>query len=81
MRNLRRHWNFCSVCLHPQRESIQTDFVNWEQVEVIVRRYGVCRSAVYRHAHGVGLFEQRQKNIRRALKKLCLERRGGKSKR
>lgn len=69
--SFRRHWNLCSVCHCPQRESIEAEFVMWEQVEVIGRRYGVGRSAVYRHAHATGLFPQRQRNISKALQRLC----------
>jgi len=74
--NLGRHQRNCAVCPHVEREEIETDFIAWRSPAAIAVEYGLSdRASVYRHAHAVGLFPKRQRNIRAALEKI-IERAG-----
>ena len=69
--NLGRHAAACKVCSHPQQEEIERDFINWESPASIAKQYGLRdRSSVYRHAHALGLFSKRGRNVRAALEKI-----------
>lgn len=71
-----RHAAECKICSHPQREEIERDFVNWRSPGSIAKQYGLRnRASVYRHAHALGLFPKRQRNVRAALEKI-IERAG-----
>ena len=50
--------------------------MNWWSPASIVKQFGLRnRSTVYRHAHALGLFSKRQRNVRAALEKI-IERAG-----
>ena len=69
--SLGRHQRNCSVCAHEQREEIEAAFIGWRSPKVIAEEYGLAdRASVYRHAHALGLFPKRQKNIRAALERI-----------
>jgi len=69
--NLGRHKRTCSVCAHPNRGEIEADFIAWRSPAAIAEEYGLAdRTSVYRHAHAVGLFAKRQRNIRAALERI-----------
>lgn len=69
--SLGRHKRNCSVCAHPQLEEIESAFVAWRSPAAIAEEYGVAdRASVYRHAHALGLFPKRQRNIRAALERI-----------
>jgi hypothetical protein len=69
--NLGRHQRNCSVCAHQQREEIEVAFIGWHSAAAIAEEYGLAdRTSVYRHAHALGLFPKRQKNIRAALERI-----------
>jgi len=69
--NLGRHKGNCSVCCHPNRVEIEADFISWRSPSAIAGEYGLPdRSSVYRHAHALGLFAKRQRNIRAALERI-----------
>src|ERR1039458_5929290 len=69
--NLGRHQRACSVCAHQQREEIEAAFIGWRSPAAIAEKYGLAdRASVYRHAHALGLFPKRQKNIRAALERI-----------
>jgi hypothetical protein len=62
--------------LHTQCAAIEADFVSWRSPAAIASEYGLAdRTSVYRHAHAVGLFAKRQRNIRAALERI-IERAG-----
>ena len=65
--NLGRHQAQCSICLHPNCKEIEEYWIDWGHISHIECVYGVSRDAMYRHAHALGLFEKRRKNITRAL--------------
>ena len=74
--NLGRHAAVCKICTHTQREEIEHDFINWFSPASIAKQYGLRdRSSVYRHAHALGLFSKRGRNVRAALEKI-IERAG-----
>jgi hypothetical protein len=74
--SLGRHKRSCSVCAHPQCEEIEGAFVSWRSPAELAKEYGLAdRSSIYRHAHALGLFEKRRRNIRAALEKI-IERSG-----
>ena len=59
------------MCSHQQWEEIQTAFIGWRSPAAIAQEYGlVDRASVYRHAHTLGLFQKRQRNIRSALERI-----------
>jgi hypothetical protein len=71
-----RHSRKCTICNHPERESIDEDFLHWARSERIVRDYNLpSLSALYRHAHACGLWNLRRVKIRRALDRI-IERAG-----
>ena len=69
--SLGRHKQNCSVCAHKQREEIEVAFVSWRSPAAIAEEYGLAdRASVYRHAHALGLFQKRQRNVRAALERI-----------
>ena len=69
--NLARHERGCRICAHPRRQEIEQDFIAWSSPAKIVREYGLQnRSTVYRHAHAIGLFSKRARNVRAALERI-----------
>jgi len=69
--SLGRHKRTCSVCRHKQKENIENAFVGWQSPAAISEDYGLAdRASVYRHAHALGLFEKRRRNIRAALERI-----------
>ena len=68
--NLGRHRAQCSICLHPECKEIEQRWIDWEPMSQIKYEYQVSHDAMYRHAHALGLFEKRKKNIMRALERI-----------
>ena len=69
--SLGRHKRTCSVCRHEQREEIESGFVAWRSPAALTEEFGLAdRSSVYRHAHALGLFPKRQRNVRAALERI-----------
>lgn len=69
--NFVSHKSHCTVCAHPQREDIELKFTLWESPAKIAAEYKLRdRSAIYRHAHAVGLFSRRDRNLRAVLGRL-----------
>jgi len=69
--NLGRHQRNCSICSNPERGQIEGEFVSWRSPAAIAEAYGLAdRSSIYRHAHALGLFPKRQRNIRAALERI-----------
>jgi hypothetical protein len=69
--SLGRHRRNCTVCAHPKCAEIEADFVSWRSPEVIAQEYSLAdRASVYRHAHALGLFPKRQRNVRAALERI-----------
>jgi len=73
---LGRHAAECKICAHAQREEIEREFINLRSPASIAKHYKLAnRASVYRHAHALGLFPKRQRNVRAALEKI-IERAG-----
>jgi hypothetical protein len=69
--NIGRHSKRCKICLHPDREDIERDFVAWHSPAEIAKAYHLGnRSTVYRHAQALNLFPKRQRNVRAALERI-----------
>jgi hypothetical protein len=69
--NLGRHRRICTVCSHARCAEIEADFVSWRSPTSITQEYGLAdRASVYRHAHALGLFPKRQRNVRTALERI-----------
>jgi hypothetical protein len=51
-------------------EEIEADFVGWRSPATIAAEYELAdRASVYRHAHALGMFAKRQRNVREALER------------
>jgi|SRR5579875_128313 len=60
-----RHTRKCSICNHPDREAIESDFINWRSEEIICYEFHLgSRSSIYRHAAATGLLARRRRNLR-----------------
>ena len=69
--NLARHKAQCTICAHAECAEIETGFVNWESPAKLAEQYGLAdRTTVYKHAHALGLFEKRKRNVRAALERI-----------
>jgi hypothetical protein len=69
--NLGRHQRQCTVCQHEKCEEIETAFVAWRSPASLAEEFGLAdRTSVYRHAHALGLFAKRQRNVRAALERI-----------
>lgn len=68
--NLGRHQAQCTVCGHPQRQEIEEKWMDWGSAYRIEKQFGVSHDSIYRHAHALGLFSRREKNIKRALERI-----------
>lgn len=69
--SLGRHEFSCKICSHPQGEEIERDFISWKSPAAIAKQYGLPdRSSIYRHAHALGLFPKRSRNVRAALERI-----------
>lgn len=64
-----RHERDCKICAHPEREAIETAFVEWVPQPVIAREFGIPRTSVWRHARALRLFERRDANLKTALRR------------
>jgi hypothetical protein len=63
-----RHARKCHICHHSRRAEIEWDYLNWIGPTSIVEEYKLPNySAIYRHAHALGLAAQRAENILTAL--------------
>jgi hypothetical protein len=69
--SLGRHRRTCSVCHHTKCAEIESGFIAWRSPAAITEEYSLSdRSSIYRHAHALGLFGKRQRNIRAALERI-----------
>jgi hypothetical protein len=69
--SLGRHEHGCRVCAHTRRSEIEQDFIAWKSPAEIAREYQLRdRATVYRHAHALGLFPKRSRNLRGALEQI-----------
>jgi hypothetical protein len=64
---LEYHQRNCTICPHPDRQAIEESFLRWDSPAEIAEEYEISRSAVYRHAVAIDLFDRRSRNVRFAL--------------
>jgi len=56
-----RHKRKCVICRHPEREKIETAFLDWQSPAVIALQFGLPDPrSIYRHTHATGLYELRR---------------------
>jgi hypothetical protein len=66
--DLAHHRRRCTICKHPELEAIEEAFLQWRRPGDLVYEFKLLsRTSLYRHAHALGLFEQRARNMRFAL--------------
>lgn len=69
--NRGRHEAGCKICVHPQRQEIERDFISWNSPAKIASEYKLRhRASIYRHAHALDLFPKRARNLRGALERI-----------
>jgi hypothetical protein len=68
--NKGRHESSCRVCKHPRRGEIERQWLDWGNTTRIAKEFRLSRDSIYRHAHALGLFAKRQRNVRKALEHL-----------
>ncbi|MGA8104877.1 MAG: hypothetical protein WB869_22140 [Candidatus Acidiferrales bacterium] len=55
------HARNCQICHHPNRRSIQFQFLRWHKPTEIAQEFGLYdRPNVYRHARAAGLYQRRR---------------------
>jgi hypothetical protein len=66
--SLAQHERCCSICNHPERDTIEEAFLQWRSPQHLWCEFKLpSRTSIYRHAHAVGLFDKRSRNLRSAL--------------
>jgi len=66
--SLAQHKRCCSICNHPERDTIEEAFLQWRSPQNLWWEFKLpSRTTIYRHAHAVGLFDKRSCNLRSAL--------------
>lgn len=65
--SLSHHARKCQVCRHPQRERIETYYLDWYPAVGMTKVFDVDDDAILRHAAATGLEELRARNVRTAL--------------
>lgn len=65
---LNYHGIRCVICKHPDRKTIEQDFLHWRSPAEIAQEFNLGhRRGIYRHAHALGLFKQRAGQLRHGL--------------
>ncbi len=63
-----RHTRKCAICHHPDRDSIEDDFIHWVRPYTILSEYSIRdHKTLYRHARALGLDFLRRRNLRLTL--------------
>jgi hypothetical protein len=67
--DLSHHERHCTICHHPERDSIEEAFCQWRKVKFIAREFNATGgpTAIYRHARALNLFKQRNLTLRSSL--------------
>lgn len=61
--DLERHRRKCTICNHPERESIEEAFLHWHSPDYIANEFKLEDGRyLRRHAHAVGLYALRREN-------------------
>jgi hypothetical protein len=64
-----RHRRVCTICHHPERESIEEAFLQWRNVRFIANEFKATGgpTSIYRHARALNLFKKRNLTLRTCL--------------
>lgn len=66
-----RHSRKCQICNHPERHSIEGDFLHWKRAGWIEERYALRgKCTIYRHARATGLDVLRRKSLSRSAEEI-----------
>jgi hypothetical protein len=69
--NPERHARKCSICNHPERDAIDSAFLQWHSADSIALTFQILdRRVVFRHALVTGLYQRRRANFRCALESI-----------
>jgi len=69
--SLNHHKAHCVICSHSDRADIEEEFLHWRSASDIAEEHQLGdRRTVYRHAHAIGLWDRRRRNLRSALESL-----------
>ena len=69
-----QHQRCCTICHHPDREAIEEAFLQWRSPHHMLGEFKILsRTTLYRHAHALGLFAKRRRNLRAALENVIEE--------
>jgi len=72
--DLSQHQRRCTICHHPDRESIEEAFLQWRSPHHMLGEFKILsRTTLYRHANALGLFAKRRRNLRAALENVIEE--------
>ena len=65
---IERHSRKCSICRHPERQSIDEAFLHWRSPQTIMHCFGISsETTIYRHAHAFNFVALRNRNLQSAL--------------
>jgi hypothetical protein len=66
--SIERHARKCSICHHPELQSIDEAFLHWRSPQTIMHCFGISsETTIYRHAHAFNFFALRNRNLQSAL--------------
>src|SRR5271156_7157591 len=66
--NLKYHRLRCEICRHELCQQIEEAFLQWRSPSVIMHCFGIkTETAIYHHAHALGLFNLRNHSLSHAL--------------
>jgi hypothetical protein len=66
--NLKYHRLRCQICRHALCRQIEEAFLQWRSPKVIMHCFGIkTETAIYHHAHALGLFNLRNHSLSHAL--------------
>jgi hypothetical protein len=72
--SLKYHRLRCQICKHACRQHIEEAFLQWRSPSVIMHCFGIkTETAIYHHAHALGLFSRRNQNLSQALANIIEE--------
>lgn len=65
--SLARHGRKCTVCRHPDRASIEQQYLDWHSPRAIAQAYRITERSIYRHARALALHAPRNRKLRFSL--------------
>lgn len=56
------HARLCKICNHVQKEEIEKRYLNWEDVRLLSKEFGMSADAIWNHGVVTGLNDKRASN-------------------